>query len=155
MKLSFFTAITTALLVPFSSAAALAGPVTLSYDTQYDNGGLDLTHVACSDGSNGMIRKGYRTAGSLPNFPHIGGAFTVEKWNSVNCGKCYKVTYKGKSVHILAIDHSNAGFNIAKRSMNELTNGQADQLGRIQVTYENAPLSACKIFLLCLFSMNQ
>ncbi|KAI1915201.1 hypothetical protein LOZ66_006325 [Ophidiomyces ophidiicola] len=144
-SISILAGMATAIFVPLTSAAAVAASVTLSYDTRYDNAGLDLSHVACSDGPNGLITKGYKTAGSLPNFPHIGGVFTVPQWNSPNCGKCYKVTYNDKSIHVTAVDHANAGFNIAKRSMNELTNGQAEQLGRIQVNYEDAPLSACKM----------
>ncbi|WEW58123.1 hypothetical protein PRK78_003590 [Emydomyces testavorans] len=143
MKFSL-VAITTALLVPFSSAAAVGGSVTLSYDPVYDNPNLDLNRVSCSDGPNGLVTKGYRTAGSLPNYPYIGGVFTIS-WNSPNCGKCYKVNYNGKSIHITGVDHTDNGFNVAKRAMDDLTNGQAEHLGRIQVYYEDAPPSACKM----------
>lgn len=145
MKLSLSGVLAAALLVPFSSAAALANSATLSYDTIYDNRNLELTKVSCSDGPNGFIRKGYKTVGSLPNYPHVGGVFSVAGWDSPNCGKCYKVTYKGKSIHVLAIDHTASGFNVAKASMNVLTNGQAEFLGRVPVTWENAPASACKM----------
>ncbi|KMU74303.1 allergen Asp f 15 [Coccidioides immitis RMSCC 3703] len=124
-------------------ATPLASTTDLSYDTHYDDPSLALSGVTCSDGDNGMITKGYNTAGEIPNYPHVGGAFTVETWNSPNCGKCYKVTYNAKTIFLTAIDHSNSGFNIAKKSMDVLTNGRAEELGRIKVTYEEVASSLC------------
>ena len=87
---------------------------------------------------------GYTTFGSLPGFSNIGGAFAVAGWNSPNCGTCWKLTYNGKSINVLAIDHSGAGtFNIALGAMNRLTNNQAEFLGRVTVTYSQVALSNC------------
>nr|AVH85517.1 rCPA1 [synthetic construct] len=143
MKFSLLSAIAAAVFVPFTSATPLASTADLSYDTHYDDPSLPLSGVTCSDGDNGMITKGYNTAGEIPNYPHVGGAFTVETWNSPNCGKCYKVTYNAKTIFLTAIDHSNSGFNIAKKSMDVLTNGRAEELGRIKVTYEEVASSLC------------
>ncbi|KAG5634533.1 hypothetical protein H0H81_001632 [Sphagnurus paluster] len=134
----------------FASLALLPAAlgVTLSYDNTYDNSGTSLANVACSDGSNGLLTRGYKTFGSLPKFPHIGGAAAVGGWNSASCGTCWQLTYtnsKGvaKSINVLAIDHANAGFNIALSAMNELTGGQAIQLGRIDVASKQLASSAC------------
>ena len=88
---------------------------------------------------------GYTTFGSLPGFPSIGGSFAIAGWNSADCGTCWKLTYKGKSINVLAIDHSSAGtFNIGLTAMNKLTSNQAKDLGRVSVTYEQVATSQCK-----------
>ena len=89
---------------------------------------------------------GYTTFGSLPGFPNIGGAFAVAGWDDPNCGTCWQLSYAGtgNSINILAVDHSGAGtFNIALEAMNTLTNGQAEFLGRVPVTYTQVATSAC------------
>ncbi|KAK1589867.1 cerato-platanin [Colletotrichum navitas] len=121
-------------LITFLSSVAAAAAVSLSYDTGYDDGSRSLTSVSCSDGANGLITKyGWQNQGQVAGFPHIGGADVVGGWNSPNCGTCWQLTYNGKSINVLVIDHVSSGFNIALGAMNELTNGQAAQLGRIDV----------------------
>ncbi|KAI0781446.1 Cerato-platanin [Trametes elegans] len=117
--------------------------VTVSYDQSYDNGSGDLATVACSDGSHGLLTKGFSTFGSLPQFPNIGGAAAIGSWNSDQCGTCWQLTYNGKSINVLAIDHTDEGFNIALRAMNTLTNGQAEQLGRIDASVQQVAASQC------------
>ncbi|KAG6917023.1 hypothetical protein DXG01_004149 [Tephrocybe rancida] len=122
----------------------LALGVTLSFDRTYDNAAGSLLTVACSNGPNGLDPP-FSTFGSIPKFPHIGGAAAVEGFGSANCGSCWGLTYtnpKGvaKSINVTAIDHTDAGFNIAFAAMNELTGGQAEFLGRVDVT-------AVKIFI--------
>lgn len=46
---------------------------------------------------------------------------------------------------MLAIDYVGQGFNIAKAAMNNLTNGHAQQLGRVDATYAQVDLSKCKL----------
>lgn len=48
--------------------AAAASATTVSYDLGYDEGGRGMTAVACSDGPNGLITKGYATQGSIPGW---------------------------------------------------------------------------------------
>ncbi|GJN78345.1 hypothetical protein PLIIFM63780_001839 [Purpureocillium lilacinum] len=126
---------------------ALAGTAiadTVSYDRGYDGGGRSLTEVACSDGENGlMTRYGWKVLGNAPRFPYVGGVGVVAGWNSPECGGCWKLEYKGRSINVLAIDHAAAGFNIALAAMNDLTNGQAEQFGRVDATATRAPLSDC------------
>ena len=128
------------------AALALAAPalgVTVSFDEAYDNGSASLATVACSDGPNGLLTKGFSTFNSLPHFPNIGGAAAVGGWNSAQCGSCWQLTFNGRSINVLAVDHAASGFNIAKAAMNSLTNGQAEKLGRIDVTAKQVAASKC------------
>ena len=136
-----FTSLALTLLAAVSTT--LAATVTVSYDETYDNANGQLTTVACSDGPNGLITKGYDTFGSLPHFPNIGGAAAVAGWNSAQCGSCWQLTYNGKSINVLAIDHTDAGFNIALEALNTLTNNQGTFLGRINATATQVASSVC------------
>jgi hypothetical protein len=83
--------------------------------------------------------------GQIPNFPYIGGASAVGGWNSPACGTCWAATYNGRTIHILAIDHASNGLNIGLRAMNDLTNGQAVHLGRVDAQVREVPRSNCGI----------
>ncbi|KAJ9295961.1 hypothetical protein DTO271G3_5536 [Paecilomyces variotii] len=136
-----------AALSPITTFAAPATPtnttITISYDTKYDNSNLDLSTTSCSDGQYGLVTKGYKTAGSLPSFPNIGGAFTVPGWNSPNCGKCYQLSWEGKSIYVTAVDHAAEGFNVGQKALDTLTGGLAVQVGRVTATYSEAEPSSC------------
>ena len=143
-----FKAFTLALLAAALSApAALASPTSktlkVTFDQTYDNASKSLLGVACSNGENGLLTKGFTTLGSLPAFPYVGGAQFVEGWNSAMCGSCWTLTYKGKSINVLAIDHTDSGFNIAQEAMDTLTGGQAVFLGRIDATAKQVDKSKC------------
>ncbi|KAI0329946.1 Cerato-platanin [Cubamyces sp. BRFM 1775] len=133
----------TALVLTFTALLSSALAVTVSYDQTYDSSSGDLHTVACSDGPNGMLTKGFTTFGSLPHFPNIGGAAAVAGWNSANCGTCWKLTYNGRSINVLAIDHTDSGFNIALEAMNTLTNNQAVFLGRVDAQATQVDVSQC------------
>ncbi|CZR50164.1 probable SnodProt1 PRECURSOR [Phialocephala subalpina] len=125
------------------SLVSLASAITVSYDTGYDDGSRSLSAVSCSDGTNGLLTKGYSTQSSLPSFPNIGGASVIAGWNSASCGTCWALTYNGNTINVLAIDHANEGFNIAEAAMNTLTGGQAVALGRVDASYQQVDASAC------------
>ena len=116
------------------SLLASVSAVTVRYDNNYDNAGQSLDTVACSDGENGLMSKGFNTFGDLPTFPNIGASQAVEGWDSASCGSCWNITYKGISVLVTAVDHADSGFNIAEKSLNKLTKGQASKLGQINAT---------------------
>ncbi|EMD92796.1 hypothetical protein COCC4DRAFT_50890 [Bipolaris maydis ATCC 48331] len=136
--MKFFTAVSAAVL-GFSS---MASGITVSYDPGYDDASRSMDVVSCSDGSNGLASR-FPTQGSLPRFPLIGGYQGIAGWNSPQCGTCYGLTYNGKTIYVLAIDHTGAGFNIAQAAMNQLTNGQAAALGRIDAQYQQVAVSNC------------
>lgn len=79
----------------------------------------------------------------MKNFPYIGGAQAIASWNSPNCGTCWSATYNGKTIHILAIDHAGQGLNLGLRAMNDLTNGRAEALGRVDADVRQVPLANC------------
>ena len=79
----------------------------------------------------------------MRRFPYIGGAQAVAGWGSPNCGTCWSATYNGKRIHILAVDRAAAGLNIGLAAMNDLTNGQAVFLGRVDATVAQVPISNC------------
>jgi hypothetical protein len=103
-----------------------------------------LNYVACSDGTNGVMWKyNWRVQGDVKGFPYIGGAQAISGWNSPNCGTCWEATYNGRTIRILAIDHTAAGLNIGLTAMNDLTNGQAVALGRVDAQVTQVPISNC------------
>lgn len=148
------------ILLALISSPSLASPAikpqtvetlqtTVSYDPKYDVGTTSLNTVACSDGTNGLEHQGFTTFGSVPGFPNIGGSPTIAGWNSPNCGQCYELQYQPatggapKSIYVTAMDAAPGGFNIALQAMNLLTDGQAQQLGRVDVTYSEADRTLC------------
>ncbi|KAK7974051.1 hypothetical protein PG989_015899 [Apiospora arundinis] len=118
------------------AAAATASAASVAYDTGYDNGSRSMTAVSCSDGVNGLItRYGWQTQGQIPKFPYIGAVDA--------CGTCWQLSYNGKTINVLAVDHAASGFNIALDAMNALTNGQATMLGRIDAQATQVAVSNC------------
>ncbi|POS87234.1 hypothetical protein EPUL_002748 [Erysiphe pulchra] len=128
----------------FSFASALTiSTISVSYDPSYDDAGRRLDSVACSDGRNGLLTKHFETQGSLPSFPRIGGASVISGWNSPSCGSCWSLTYNDTTINVMAIDRATQGFNIAEAAMNQLTNGQAKALGRIEAVFMQVESSKC------------
>lgn len=147
--LSSLIALSSAVAIPAQSDsnAAASQTVSISYDKRFDVGTSSLKTVSCSDGTNGLITQGYSTFNSLPGFPLIGGAPTVNSWNSPNCGKCYQLHYKNgnvdETINMLAVDSAPGGFNLGLEAMNRLTKGNAEQLGRIHGTYTEVDKTQC------------
>jgi len=131
-------------LLPLTFLAALASAQTVSvtYDQTYDDASVSLNEVACSNGVNGLESKGFTTLGSLPTFPFIGGAPAVTGWNSTGCGTCWSLAFNGTTIKVLAVDFS-TGFNIGLTAMNNLTNGQAVQRGKVSAVATQLKASAC------------
>ncbi|KAF7356561.1 hypothetical protein MVEN_00989800 [Mycena venus] len=126
--------------------AAVALADTVTYDQIYDSASTSLNAVACSNGLNGLESKGFKTLGSLPKFPFIGGVGAVEGWNSTNCGTCWQLTYAAtkKTINVLAVDHAAPGtFNIALEAMDVLTNNRSVELGRVTITSKQVAKSVC------------
>ena len=132
-----------AFLLPNALGATTSTTVSVSYDQAYDNGAASLTTVSCSDGTNGLLTKGYTTFSSLPSFPNIGGTSAVPGWNSDQCGTCWSLAYNGTTVHVLAVDSALNGWNIALQAMNNLTNGHAQMLGRVDAVATLVNSSLC------------
>lgn len=134
---------TTALLalLPITLVAATPAPAFVTYDNTYDNPNGSLNNVACSNGENGLVTKGYTTFSSLPSFPFIGGVPGAH-WNSPVCGTCWALTYNGTTINVLAIDNS-GNFNVAQEAMDALTDNQAVQFGRVAIQATQVAGSNC------------
>ncbi|ROT35480.1 cerato-platanin [Sodiomyces alkalinus F11] len=126
------------------SAASLATAASVSFDRGYDDGSRSLASVSCSDGEHGLItRYGWQRQAQVAAFPYIGGAEAIKGWNSPNCGTCWRLTYNDRSIHVLAIDVALNGFNIAFAALNDLTNGTAEHLGRVEAVATPVTARAC------------
>ena len=133
----------------FASLAILLTSATAqfstSYNPNYDNPQLSMSAVACSDGPHGLMKR-FPTVGSLPGYPYVGAAPAVTGWNSPNCGTCWNITYTDegvmRTISLLAVDAS-TNYTTTTAAMNNLTNGQAIFLGRVDVTVVQVPSSVC------------
>lgn len=72
----------------------------------------------------------------------------MEGWNSKQCGTCWSLTYvpTGNTIYVTLIDHADNGFNIGKKGMNELTNDQAKDLGKVKVNFKQVDKSKCGFY---------
>ncbi|KAE9403830.1 Cerato-platanin [Gymnopus androsaceus JB14] len=135
------------LLSLFVSAAVAASAFadTLKYDTIYDIGSESLDVVACSDGVNGLLTKGFTTFNSLPSFPNIGAFAAVTEWDSPNCGTCWEIVWGDSApLYALAIDVAGTGLiNLSEEAMNTVTGGLAVELGSVAVTSTQVDASKC------------
>ena len=91
----------------------------------YDNGSESLNNVACSNGPNGLITKGFTTFNSLPTFPNIGSGFTIHNWGSAECGSCWELTNPttGATIFVTAIDTISSGFGLSDAAVGTLIGG--------------------------------
>ncbi|KZT67688.1 Sm1 protein [Daedalea quercina L-15889] len=141
-----FAALFSALALLATSALAQQ-TVTVSYDQTYDNAGQSLDTVACSDGAYGLDPP-YSTFGDLPDFPYIGGAAAVSGWGSSECGTCWQLQYTSATgteytIDVLAIDHTDAGFNIGLTAFNALVGGDGTFYGRVNAVATQVDQSVC------------
>jgi hypothetical protein len=79
-----FVSITALIVAPFAISAT-----RVSGDSTYDQGTQSLSTVSCSDGTNGLLTKGYNLFQDLPTFPNIGGSSVIASYNSPNCGSSH------------------------------------------------------------------
>ena len=116
----------------------------MRYDTRYDNLDAPVDDLACSNGDHGLKGKGHNTLRTLITKPDVdvGAVFGVQ-WNSVGCGKCYRIMYNVKSLYIIAVDTAAEGFNLSKRAFDTLTNGRAEELGSAQIAWEEVEPKFC------------
>ena len=141
-KAATFSLLAAILAAPAALASPSAMPLKVFPDPMFDNADASLSGVACSDGANGLLTKGYTTFGSLPS-PFIGGSQFVPNWNSEACGSCWKLTYEDKSIFVIAVDTAGVGFNIAKSAFDALADEAAEQFGGLEATVEAADASDC------------
>lgn len=115
---------------------------TLAYDTIYDDASGSMDSVACSDGENGLAPK-YPTFGDLPTYPNVGGTPSITGWNDESCGSCWQLQWNDKSVYFTGIDVGGDSFVGPKTALDDLTDGRAEELGRVDVTATQVDGSNC------------
>jgi len=121
-----------------SVSGQAAGP--FAYVTYHTYDPLQsMSTVSCSDGSNGMIAKGYSTLQAL--YPNVAAASFIT-WNSPECGGCWTLSnpQNGNTVSVTVIDGCgsvpgySAHFDLAPEAFAALGgSGVAD--GHLQATY--------------------
>ena len=135
-----FTTLFTAVFLFAGSAFA----TNARYATYYGSADASMNNVACSNGDNGLAAR-FPTLGDVPTFPNVGGAVAVTGWNSPKCGSCWNLTYapEHKSILVTAVDYAGDGFVLSQQALDTLTDGQAYELGVVDVTAVEVPRSAC------------
>jgi len=133
----------TSTIISLAALFSVASADIVRFNTFYDNPSTSLNNVACSNGDNGLVTKGFPTFGSLPSFPGIGGVSAVKGWNSPECGSCWELTYGANSIYITAVDTISDGFDISLAAMNLLTNGQGQSLDSINAQATQVAESFC------------
>ena len=133
----------TSTIISLAALFSVASADVVRFNTFYDNASTSLNNVACSNGDNGLVTKGFPTFGSLPSFPSIGGVSAVKGWNSPECGSCWQLTYSGNTIYVTAVDTISDGFDISLAGMNLLTNGQAQQLDTVNAQATQVDESFC------------
>jgi len=124
-------------------------PVSVGYDTTFDNGSASLSTVACSTGTYGLETAGYTTFGSLPSFPNISAAPAVTGYDSPACGSCWQLSYAVParnatlSVYVTAVDVGRDGFVASQAALDALTGGLAQELGRVTANATQVATSNC------------
>ncbi|KAJ3484915.1 hypothetical protein NLI96_g5318 [Meripilus lineatus] len=140
----FTTSLLSALCaIPAVLGASTSGTTYATYSVDYDNGDTSLNNVACSNGDNGLITKGYTTLNTLPAYPYVAGFSEVTGWNSPACGSCWAVGYNDTVIYVIAIDTSGVGFGLSTKAMQDLTASEGIELGKVEVTYSPADDSYC------------
>lgn len=139
-----------AILSIFSLAAGAlsqtSGAGKAGYDPVYGNGSTPMLSLACSDGPNGLYTKGYTDLSALPAFPRVAATETVVGWNSEKCGMCYTLTWRGRNVSVLAVDHAVSGFVLSLSALDMLTHGQGVAFGTVDITWQEDVPAKCDFF---------
>jgi hypothetical protein len=131
--------------VTVASPTAPTDSQPVRFNSFYDNGQQSLNNVACSNGDNGLVTRGYTTFDSLPTFPYVGAGYTIHNWNSPECGSCWQLTYPdtGVTIYATAIDTVYSGFDLSEAAVNALTSGNAEQFSYINVDSTEVDPSYC------------
>ncbi|KAG2037829.1 Cerato-platanin-domain-containing protein [Suillus americanus] len=143
--MKFSSAVT---LLSVFALPAFSAQVEVTYDNFYNTPATSLSEVACSDGANGLLTKGYTTFGSLPSFPNIGGIPGLT-WNSALCGTCWNLQYftstgTHESINITAVDAADT-FNLSLEAFDEFTDDTGVAAGKVYANSTQIAASFCGI----------
>jgi hypothetical protein len=122
-----------ALLAPAASAVT----VSLTFDGMYATADQPLSTFSCP----GLF--GAERVNQLAAWPNVTATAFIERNLSPNCGTCWQVTYQGRSINLLAIDHAPQGFTASPFTVNWLTSGTGITNGRVDVDVTQIDPSEC------------
>ncbi|RPA92897.1 hypothetical protein L873DRAFT_1816845 [Choiromyces venosus 120613-1] len=101
---------------------------TASFDNVYYLPDLPTLDLACSNGVTGLSSTlGFDRISQVPHYPLVGA---IEK--------CFRVTNQqgGQSINIISVDHADMGLVLSLAALDQLTGGQGQVLGRVNVRHE-------------------
>ena len=143
MQFKAITLAALALVVPGALTTPTPASVPVTYDNTYDNPTGSLFNVACSNGDNGLLTKGFTDFQSLPPFPYIGGAAAVEHWDSESCGSCWKLQYCDKPpVYVIAVDNA-AIIQLGQPAFDQFAGEEGAKRGSVNATAVEVDPSFC------------
>ena len=115
-----------------ASINSQAIPQRVTWNNFYDNGAQSALTLACAEWA---AQHNIQTLSEVPRFPFVGGAFFVNGTNTGQCGEFNVLldTQTGVGIEVTIVDAAAIGYVISLEAMNTLTDGQAQQLGSVEV----------------------
>jgi hypothetical protein len=132
-------------LVAFFAFASADNVYGVSYDSKYDSKEHSLSSIACPI----LHEKGFKTFGSLPNFPNIGASPLVARLKYPTgdaCGTCWDIRLTDKMespIYVLAVGLASDGFQLSNEAMKTLTNGTTEKDKTVTAYITKAGASHC------------
>ncbi|KAN0126470.1 Cerato-platanin domain containing protein [Russula decolorans] len=112
----------------------------VSWNAKYDDPNGSTNSVACSNGPHGLAPK-YPYFRNFPDFPYLGGSYDISHGSS-NCGKCWKLSYKGRSIYFTSIDGYGGGYSIGRKAYIALYGGTGGP-GSLDANAQSVPGHFC------------
>ncbi|TFB06920.1 Protein SnodProt1 [Trichoderma ghanense] len=123
--------------------SAAAETMSATFNTLYEDPSRSLSEVTC-------WRK---NIGFMPNLDwtlqqDAAGFIGLDKINGLNSGKCFtcwRLSYEGRAISLLALDGTDSGVVMSFRALQYLTDGRAQELGRVEIDAVEADTSECGV----------
>lgn len=127
--------------LPLHFPHLIHSPVT--FNTIYDKPSRSLNEVSCWREKGGLDEghQEWLVQGDI-HTPVI-AIDAITGSNSVGCVTCWTLEYGVTSKPFLAVDRAESGFVTSLEGFNSLTNGRAEELGRINVTASQVDILNC------------
>ena len=112
----------------------------VTWNSKYDDPNGSTDSVACSNGPHGLAPE-YPYFRNFPDFPYLGGSYDTSHGSS-NCGKCWKLSYKGRSIYFTSIDSYGGGYSIGRKAYIALYGGTGGP-GSLDANAQSVPGHFC------------
>ncbi|TVY74456.1 Protein SnodProt1 [Fusarium oxysporum f. sp. cubense] len=132
-------------LATIISFIALSTAITVTYSGLYDDDTVSLTELACWKGGRVVEDQDWEKLGEVTY--QIAGYGGVDGPDSPLCGTCWSLSYGDTSRSVLVLNSAQAGsgFETSFTVMNSLTGGNAERLGRANITAFQTGLLDCGV----------